>query len=156
MDAITSKAERLSQASRLIREIYGCVSRLQELFEDQGRKFTPDGHLVGSFGEVLAAANYAISLFPPSHPVHDALVEPDGRQVQIKITQGTKVGLRHLPEHLLVLSLAQNGAFEEIYNGAGEPAWRSAGKMQKNGQRSIGLSRLRGLMPQGDQISRRE
>ena len=147
--------DTLSEASRLVREIYSRVNRLEELFKSQGRKFTPDGHLVGSFGEVLAAANYALSLHSPSHPVHDAEVEAEGRQVQIKITQVSKVGIRHPPEHLLVLSLDQDGTSQEIYNGAGEPAWRSAGPMQKNGQRSIGLRRLRDLMPQGARIPRR-
>jgi len=131
------------------------VNRLEELFKDQHRKFTPDGHLVGSFGEVLAAANYALSLFPPSYPIHDAKVEVGSGQVQIKITQGKQVGIRHLPEYLLVLSLARDGTSEEIYNGAGEPAWRCAGAIQKNGQRSIGFGRLRSLMPQGVRIPRR-
>ncbi len=38
----------------LVQELYSIVDRLEELFP--GRRFTPDGHLVGSIGEVLAAA----------------------------------------------------------------------------------------------------
>jgi len=38
----------------LFQELYSIVDRLEELFP--GRRFTPDGHLVGSIGEVLAAA----------------------------------------------------------------------------------------------------
>ena len=38
----------------LVQELYSIVDRLDELFP--GRRFTPDGHLVGSIGEVLAAA----------------------------------------------------------------------------------------------------
>ena len=38
----------------LVQDLYSIVDRLEELFP--GRRFTPDGHLVGSIGEVLAAA----------------------------------------------------------------------------------------------------
>jgi hypothetical protein len=39
-------------------------------------------------------------------------------------------------------------AFEEAeiaYDGPGEPAWAAAGKLQKNGQRTIRLSKLKQL-----------
>jgi len=151
-----SNDPKLAEATELICQIYRCVSRLEELFKDQGRKFTPDGHLVGSIGEVLAAAHYGLSLFPPSHPVHDGISETGDLPVQIKISQTRTVGLRSLPEHLLVLALAKNGTFSEIYNGTGKPAWDAAGDMQKNGQRSIGFTRLKKLMPQGAPIPRRK
>ena len=35
--------------------IYHAVAQLEELYRESGRKFTPDGHLVGSIGEVVAA-----------------------------------------------------------------------------------------------------
>lgn len=38
---------------RIIEELYGLVRELEEMFP--GRHFTPDGHLVGSIGECLAA-----------------------------------------------------------------------------------------------------
>ncbi len=38
----------------IVQEPYSIVDRLEELFP--GRRFTTDGHLVGSIGEVLAAA----------------------------------------------------------------------------------------------------
>ena len=43
----------LDEVPRLIGRLYDIVDRLEELFP--GRKFTPDGHLVGSIGEVIAA-----------------------------------------------------------------------------------------------------
>jgi len=121
------------------------VGELEGLFP--GRKFTPDGHLVGSIGEVLAAHLYDLELLPASAERHDAKA-PDGRLVQIKATQAKSVGLRSEPDHLIVLKLNQDGSTNEVYNGPGAPAWHQAGKMQKNGQRSIGLSRLRLIMQQ--------
>ena len=128
----------------MIQEIYAITNRLAEMFP--GRKFTPDGHLVGSIGEVLAAARYQLSLMDSMvEKGHDA-VSQDGRMVQIKATQGTSVGLREEPEQLIVLHISTSGQVTEIYNGPGRTPWNQAGKMQSNGQRSISTSKLIALM----------
>lgn len=134
---------KMDNIPELVQEIYRVAARLHELFP--GRKFTPDGHMVGSLGEVFAEHSYELKLLPPSTPVHDAY-SSDRRHVQIKTTQVKKVGLRDEPDHLLVLSLEPDGTFEEVYDGPGQPAWKLAGKQQKNGQRFISLSSLRSLM----------
>jgi hypothetical protein len=92
----------IAEVPRLVRELYRVVAEFEQLFKDTNRKFTPDGHLVGSIGEVLAAHKYGLKLYDGSHPLHDAESE-DGRKVQIKATQGKKVGLRGEPEHLVVI-----------------------------------------------------
>jgi hypothetical protein len=79
----------------LVRSLYAIVGELEGLFP--GRKFTPDGHLVGSIGEVLAARLYDLELLPASAERHDAKA-PDGRLVQIKATQTKSVGLRSEPD----------------------------------------------------------
>jgi hypothetical protein len=135
--------DNVDSIPHLIRQLYTVVSELERLFP--GRKFTPDGHLVGSIGEVFAAHYYGLELLPASAPTHDA-TSSDGILVQIKATQGKTVGLRAEPDHLLVLGLFRDGSFEEIYNGPGDLVWEAAGKLQKNGQRPIGVSKLRGLM----------
>lgn len=145
---------RVHAVPALIRELYSIVDRLQSLFPE--RKFTPDGHLVGSIGVVLAAHHYGVRPLPESTPVHDSEAV-DGRMVQIKLTQAGSVGLRAEPQHLLVLLLSREGTVSEVFNGPGSIAWSSAGKMQSNGQRSISVSRLRNLMnsvPQGARLER--
>ncbi len=133
----------IDEIPALVRSLYRIVSKLEKTFP--GRKFTPDGHLVGSIGEVLAAHRYGLELLPASAERHDARTS-DGRGVQIKATQVRSVGLRSKPEVLLVLQLHSDGSAEEIFNGPGSLAWSNAGKMQSNGQRSIGVAKLRGLM----------
>ncbi len=128
---------------RLIGRPYDIVDRLEELFP--GRKFTPDGHLVGSIGEVIAAHRYDLELLPGVAAIHDAKA-PDGRLVQIKATQVTRIAISSEPEHLLVLKLDRDGSAAEVYNGPGSLAWEAAGKMQKNGQRPLSLSKLTKLM----------
>lgn len=126
----------------LIQELYRIAAELENLYP--GRHFTPDGHMIGSIGEVLAAETYGIELFTASAPVHDGRA-PDGRLVQIKATQVDSVGISECPDYLIVLRILRDGSFEEVYNGLGAPAWDAAGKVQKTSQRRVSLSKLRAL-----------
>lgn len=134
----------VSELPDLVRQLRGLVGQLEHLFPE--RRFTLDGHLLGSIGEVLAAQLYGLKLLPMSEPTHDAETTTTGTPVQIKVTQGTRVALRAEPRHLLVLRLTDDGNATEVYNGPGAPAWSACGKMQDNGQRPISVSRLRQLM----------
>ena len=136
-------AERTVKMRDLIRQLYAVVSALEEEFE--GRKFTPDGHLVGSIGEVVAAYAFGLTLLPSSSEGHDA-VAPDGTKVQIKLTGGSRgVNIYGQPDHLIVLQLTPDREFKTVYNGRGSVVWEKCGNLQKNGQRNITLSKLRTL-----------
>lgn len=125
-----------------IRKIFELADALERQYP--GRHFTPDGHMLGSIGEVYAAERYGIKLYIASHQVHDGKTA-DGREVQIKITQGDRIGLSSEPEFLIVLKIDRTGSITEVYNGPGEAPWNVAGKMQKNGQRMISVAKLRTL-----------
>lgn len=127
----------------VVKRLYELVGELERSFP--GRPFTPDGHLVGSLGEVLASHYYDLELLPCSTECHDAQTR-DGRLVQVKATQGDRVALRAQPDHLLVIQLQKDGTIVEIYNGPGSIAWENAGKKQQNGQSPISVSTLRRLM----------
>jgi hypothetical protein len=138
----------------VVQRLYALVSELEAAFP--GRPFTPDGHLVGSLGEVLASHYYDLELLPCSTECHDARTH-DGRLVQVKATQGKSVALRAQPDHLLVILLKKDGTIEEIYNGPGQLAWSNCGKQQKNGQSPISVTKLGGLMsevPVGERLPR--
>ena len=128
----------------LITDLYRIVGELESMFP--GRHFTPDGHLIGSLGECLAAYHYGLDLLPASSPGVDAV--KDGCNIEIKATQGKRVALRSGPEHLLVLRLNRKGGFSEVYNGPGDIVWNEFQEKQKpsNGQFQISLSRLTALM----------
>lgn len=137
--------------SEKVKRIYAITAELEALYP--GRHFTPDGHMVGSIGEVLVAENYGLKLLPASYETHDA-VAPDGRYVQIKATQVKQISISSEPDYLIVIRLLPDGSFEEYYNGKGSPAWNAAGAMQKNGQRSISLSKLRRLNDEQNESDR--
>lgn len=121
--------------------IYKAVEELDDLYKDYGRKFTPDGHLVGSIGEVIAAQALGLTLHNGSHPGHDA-TDKDGRDVQIKMTAGRSISMYAVCDRLVVLRVIDPENAEVVYDGPGAPAWEQAGKMQKNGQRPISLKKL--------------
>ncbi len=121
--------------------IYKAVAELEAAYP--GRKFTPDGHLVGSVGEVIAAEALSLKLYPSSHPGHDAYDETG--DVQIKMTGGKSVGMYATCNRLVVLKVVSTEEAEIVYDVPGEPAWTAAGKMAKNGQRIVSLAKLRNL-----------
>lgn len=131
--------KKLGKIRQLIGQLYAVVAELESEF---GRKFTPDGHLVGSIGELVAAYSFGLQLLPASSAVHDAETA-QGTLVQIKLTGGNRaVSLYSEPVHLIVLQVSSK-QFQEIYNGPGAPVWAKCGPLQKNGQRTISLSALR-------------
>ena len=139
-----NEADRWSEVPALLGSLYRIVDGLEALFP--GRKFTPDGHLVGSIGEAVAARMFDLCLLPASTPEHDATTADRQTLVQIKLTQGKRgVALRAEPKHLLVLRLGPDLCVEMVYNRRGRAAWSAAGKMQRNGQRVISIVKLRDL-----------
>lgn len=137
------KKETVQLTSRQKSKNYMPLQGLEAQFP--GRRFTPDGHLVGSIGEVLVADHYGLTLLPNSTETHDA-VSSDGRKIQIKTTQINRIAILSEPNYLIVIKISDRGKWEEIYNGPGHLVWISAGKMQKNGPRPITLAKLQSLM----------
>jgi len=124
-----------------VARIYEAAAELEKRYP--ARRFTPDGHLVGSIGEVIAAEAFRLKLHPMSHPGHDAF--DDAGNVEIKLTAGRRVALYACCERLIVLRIVSPKEAEVVYDGPGRPAWRAAGRKQKNGQRAISLHALRAL-----------
>ncbi len=120
-------------------QIYKATVMLEALYPD--RKFTPDGHLVGSIGEVIAAQALGLTLYPMSRRGHDAY-DANG-DVQIKMTAGNSIAMYSTCDRLVVLRVVSPEEAEIVYDGPGQPIWEKAGKMGKNGQRVVRLSRLR-------------
>ena len=127
-----------------IKKIFRSCQRLTELTK---RPFSPDGHLVGSFGEVVAAELLNLTLMPPSNDGYDA-IDDQGRRAEIKATTRTSIGLSASgtrAERLVVVVVDGDGETEIAYDGPTAPAWDAAGKAQKNGQRRISVSTLKKL-----------
>lgn len=138
---------RIEDVPGLVSRLYEIVDELEEIF--RGRHFTPDGHLVGSLGESLAAYMFGLTLNAASTAAHDAVTK-DGVRVEVKATQrrGVSLSASASPwgdERLLALRLTRHGPPEVVYNGPADAVWSAAGPAQKNGQRTISLTVLRQL-----------
>ena len=88
------------------------------------------------------------NLLPPGTPVHDTEA-PDGRKIQVKTTQRPEgTSLDSEPDHLIVLLLSPDGAFQDIYNGPGSAPWREANSPDKKGYRFLSHGKLVRLQEQ--------
>lgn len=125
-----------------VAKIYRAVAELEARYHP--RKFTPDGHLVGSIGEVVAAEALGLTLYPMSSAGYDAL-DADGCQVQIKMTAGKTIAMYAECSRLVVLRIVSPEEAEIVYDGPGAPAWACARKAGKNGQRVVSLTKLRSM-----------
>ena len=116
-----------------------------ELSRRSGRSVSPDGHLVGSLGEIYAAQALGLRLETASNAGFDA-VDGDGRRVEIKTTTRASISLSAsgtLAERLIVVQLdAETGAAQIVYDGDAAVAWELSGKTGKNGQRRLSVKRL--------------
>lgn len=123
-----------------IKELISIVSSLEKEFP--GKRFTLDGHLLGSIGEIFARYYYGIDLYlnDNSHKCHDG--KKNGKEVQIKITQGDSVDINDVPDYLIVLFLNKDECdVYEVYNGPGTIVLSDA-KKTKNGWYSRTLNKL--------------
>lgn len=135
-----------------VKQLITIVNDLEKEFV--GRKFTLDGHLVGSIGEVLAAYYYGLELLPPSAKTHDA-ISLDGKNIQIKITQADSVLITSEPDYLIVLFLDKESSdVYEVYNGPGEEPWKSSYLYEKHNTNYMRLSLLLQLDSQVDDKDR--
>jgi hypothetical protein len=102
----------------LIGQLFQIVQALNKACPN--RPFTPDGHLVGSIGEVVAAETYGLDLEKCSNEGFDARTRSTNQTVEIKLTGGNGVAVSsdsRTSELLIVLKFHPETGFEEIYNG---------------------------------------
>lgn len=125
----------------LVTDVFAACADLTRI---TGRPVTPDGHLVGSIGEALAADRLNLTLQQPSNRGFDA-IGPDGEKVEIKTTTRTSIAFSGTPSQasrLVVVHLREDGSGQIAYDGPFGPALEKANPPRPNGQRSISLSTL--------------
>ena len=128
-----------------IRNIYAIAAELETMFP--GRKFNPDGNMVGIIGEAIAEVEYRVELFALCTPGIDGAV--CGRNVQIKTTQGREVAVKKpkAADLLLVIRISSDGNWERVYDGDSERVWNALATQKESFMRekTISVKRLRQL-----------
>ena len=116
-----------------------------EVTSRTGRKASPDGHLVGTLGELHAAKTLGLTLAPQSTEGYDATDE-NGNRVEIKTTTRASFGLKATgtkATRLIAVKLdAESGQGSVVWDGPADLASARAGKPQRNGQRQLSLAAL--------------
>jgi len=116
-----------------------------ELSRRTSRSVSPDGHLVGSLGEIHAARVLDLRLEVASNAGFDATDE-EGLKVEIKTTTRSSIALSASgtqAQRLVVVKLDRaTGSAQILYDGDAQSAWNLAGKPGKNGQRRLSLTKL--------------
>lgn len=153
-----SSVEPIEMIPLLISDLLRTTAKLNALFP--GRPFTPDGHLVGSIGEVVAEYIYDLKLEQCSRPQVDAITrDSKATTVQVKLTghKGSSFRVRWSskmkstpPAVLICMKLTSQG-FSEIYNGPFPLDLVEGRPESSNGQIPISLKALEsrnvGLLP---------
>jgi len=147
----------ITQVPRLISELYRIVAELNRLFKP--RPFTPDGHLVGSIGEVVAAYTYGVKLASCSNPGFDGKLQ-DGRTVEIKLTGRNSINISKTDKYadcLIALKLDPNSGFIEVYAGEFPEELIKSKTINKRGFTAVTVKTLQSRNPatinQGNRLS---
>jgi hypothetical protein len=135
-----------SRIPAIITKLYALVDELEHLFPE--RKFTLDGHLVGSIGEIAAKYFYDLNLLPmPNRNLDANTREATPRTVQIKLTAGKAVAFADYEDHpdlLVVLRIDRRTGFEEVYNGPFPKVLFTSKAVSKRKVRAVSVQQLRG------------
>ena len=126
-----------------ISEVYRLANEIGIAFGIE--KCTPDGHLVGAFGQIAAKLAFGLE-FGADTDEHNCTWS-DGRNrvaVQARCTGAGTIALRREPAHLIALEVLPSGSFTLLYNGPGKPVWQKI-QHQKAAQKVISRNVLREL-----------
>ena len=108
--------------------MYVAVNELRAAFP--GRRFTPDGKMVGDIGEAIGKILYDLELYERSKKDWDGWwfdSEGNRREVQVRATQCETTYIKKPPGRgtLLIFKIdsTADGAYRVVYNGDAESAW---------------------------------
>jgi Family of unknown function (DUF6998) len=126
----------------LVNDIYAICDQLNKMYPD--RKFTPDGHLLGSIGDVQAAEVLNLELVPQSTKGHDAISSGKWK-VEIKTASRGSIAFQAAGGNARYLVVMDPRTGKPLWIGSYPLALGKALTAQKNGQRTLALSALQRL-----------
>ena len=101
------------------------------------------GNLLGDYGEYVCIENYNLTKAPAGSDGFDATTE-DGRTVQIKTNRAApSIGFRGDADLMLVIRVADDGEFEELYFGDFKQVKDNSNYSRRDNKQSITISKLK-------------
>ena len=103
------------------------------------------GNLLGDYGEFVAVEAYGLTKASAGSDGYDAITQ-DGRSVQIKTNHAAQqIGFRGHAELMLVLHVAHDGTWDELYFGEFQPVKDASRWSTRDSKHMIAVSKLKGL-----------
>ena len=116
----------------IVATIFSAQDALRDLAPDQ--RWAGMGNLLGDYGEYIALSNYNLKKAPGGADGYDA-VTTDGLKVQIKANHSSStIGFRGQADLLLVLKVASNAEWRELYYGLLQTSQRKGNLLETRQQ----------------------
>lgn len=135
----------MEQRAEAVRHILATIFSAQNALRTLAPEFrwAGLGNLLGDYGEFLAIDHYGLSKAGAGASGYDAIT-PDGRSVQIKTNHASQtIGIRGEADLLLVLKVAADGTWEELYYGDFQEALSLASWSSRDSKHSISVKALK-------------
>ena len=127
----------------IVATIFSAQNALKDLAPDY--KWAGLGNLLGDYGEFICINHYNLEKAPSGSGGYDALTR-DGRTVEIKTNRSSgQIGFRGEADLMLVVSVADDGEFEEIYYGDFKLVKENSRYSARDNKNTITISKLKKL-----------
>ena len=127
----------------IVATIFSAQNALKDLAPDY--KWAGLGNLLGDYGEFICINHYNLEKAPSGSEGYDALTK-DGKTVEIKTNRASgQIGFRGEADLMLVVSVADDGEFEEIYYGDFKLVKENSRYSARDNKNTISISKLKKL-----------
>ena len=127
----------------IIATIFSAQNALRDLAPDY--RWAGMGNLLGDYGEFICINHYELEKAPSGSKDYDALTK-DGKTVQIKTNHAAStIGFRGEADLMLVVYVADDGEFEELYYGDFQLVKDNSNYGARDNKHSITISKLKKL-----------
>jgi len=128
----------------IIATVFSAQNALRDLAPDY--RWAGMGNLLGDYGEFICINHYDLEKAPAGSKDYDALTK-DGKTVQIKTNHAAStIGFRGKADLMLVVYVADDGEFEELYYGDFQLVKDNSNYGARDNKHSITISKLKKLM----------
>lgn len=137
------RKDRILAAQAILASIFASQRALRALAPEYG--WSGLGNLLGDFGELVATDRYGLVKAPAGSGDYDARTA-DGQSVQIKTNfAASQIGFRGSADKLLVISVAHDGTWTEVYYGPYDLVKAHARWSARDSKHMIAMTKLRML-----------
>ena len=127
----------------IVATIFSAQNALKDLAPDY--KWAGLGNLLGDYGEFICINHYNLEKAPSGSEGYDALTK-DGKTVEIKTNRASgQIGFRGEADLMLVVSVADDGEFEEIYYADFKLVKENSNYSARDNKNTITISKLKKL-----------